>query len=144
MTRLLIFIAALSLGISAVRGGSPPEIYSTPFWEIAGPPGKVTWVEIHNIPEAQTTGVAHVSIITRKKGAPVWELEWVCPHVAITTDALRRSVIRPFKTRGSYPERFNEAYYRWQQDEQKGTAQIYSTSIQDFLKQHPPPTPASR
>ncbi len=134
MNRLLIFLAVLSLAIYGARAGSQPDIYSTNFWEIGGKAGNVTWVEIHNSKEAKNTGVAHVSVITRKQGSPVWEIEWVCPHIAITTEALKRSVIRPFKTREVYPERFLEAYKRWKEDEKKGAAVICSTSLQDFLK----------
>ena len=134
MNCLLIFSAALCFAISSARASSQPDIYSTNFWEIEGKIGNVTWVEIHNNKEAQTNGVAHVSVITRQIGSPEWQIEWVCPHIAITTDALKRSVIRPFKTRGVYPENFYEAYDRWKEDEKKGKAIVCTTSIQDFLK----------
>lgn len=79
------------------------------------------------------TGVAHVSILSKKKSSPAWEVEWINPHVAITTDALKRSVIRPLKIRAAYPERFFEAYARWKEDAKNGIAVICSTSIQDVL-----------
>lgn len=137
MNRLLFLFAALLFASPSTRASSQPEIYSRDFWEIDGKPGNTTWVEIHNSKEAQATGIAHVSIITRKKGSPVWELQWICPHIAVATDALKRSVVRPFKTRAAYPERFFEAYDRWKDDKTKGTAVICSTSIQDYLKEHP-------
>ncbi|MCC6820212.1 MAG: DUF5086 family protein [Verrucomicrobia subdivision 3 bacterium] len=136
MRILFISMALMTLAISPARAGSKPDIYSTDFWEIAGKAGNDTWVEIHNSKEAQTNGVAHVSVITRKKGSPVWKIEWVCPHIAITTEALQRSVIRPFKTRAVYPEAFFKAYENWKADKEKGNAVICSTSVQDFLKKH--------
>jgi hypothetical protein len=135
--KLFMICFVLSLGICGAKPGSLPDIYSTDYWEIAGKTGYVTWVEIHNSQEAGTGGIAHVSVMTRKKSAPVWEPEWLCPHIAITTEALQHSVIRPFKTRGTYPERFKEAYARWKEDEKNGTALICTTSIQDFLRAHP-------
>lgn len=109
------------------------DLYSSDFWEIAGTSKNVTWVEIHNSQEARKSGIAHVSILTKKKGDPGWELAWVHPHLAITTDALKRSVIRPLKIKGAYPEKFMEAYGRWKEDEKRGTASVCTTSIQDFF-----------
>ena len=134
MKSLFIFMALMTLAISPARAGAQPDIYSTDFGEITGKAGNDTWVEINNRKEAQTNGVAHISVITRTKGAPVWKIEWVCPHIAITTDALKRSVIRPFKARAVYPEAFYEAYGHWKTDKKKGPAVICSTSVQDFLK----------
>ena len=113
-----------------------PEIYSTDYWEIPGPANKITWVEIHNSKEAKISGIAHVSVLSRKKGDPVWELVWVSDHIAITTEALKRSVSRPFKTRGAYPERYYEARKKWQDDQNIGKAIICCTSIQELLKEH--------
>jgi hypothetical protein len=135
MKPFLIFLAIISLAVLAEGASLQPDIYSTDFWEIGGKPGNDTWVEIHNTKEAQTNGVAHVSVITREKGSPVWKIKRVCNHIAITTEALKRSVIRPFKTRSVYPEAFYEAYDRWKKDKAKGTAAICSTSLQDVLNQ---------
>ncbi len=135
--RSLFFMAALIFSTVIARAEEPRNVYSTDFWEIAGPPTKQTWVEIHNGKQAQATGIAHVSVLARKKGAPAWDLEWVCAHIAITTDALQRSVLRPFKTRGAYPERYDEALRRWQEEDKNGRAAICSTSIAQWLKEHP-------
>ena len=136
MNRLFVFFAAFALVVPVLHAAAP-DLYSTDCWEIEGAPGRITWVEIHNRAEAPSTGVAHVSILTRKKGAPASEVEWLVPYIAITTEALQRSVLRPFKTRSVYPERYLEAYKRWQADEQSGTAAICSNSLQDALKQKP-------
>lgn len=132
MKTLSVLIAFLC-SLSALVAAPPPDVYSTDYWQIAGPPGKVTWVEIHNRAEAPTSGVAHVEVLARKQGAPVWEVEHVCAHLAVTTAALQRSVMRPYRTRSVYPEAFITAYQRWKADEQKGVAVVCSTSIQDVL-----------
>jgi hypothetical protein len=136
MKTLPALFTVACLGILSTKAGSQPDIYSTDYWEIPGPSGKITWIEIHNRKEAAASGIAHISVMARKKSSPVWELEWVCDHLAITTDALQRSVVRPLKTRGAYPERFLAGYDRWKEDEKKGSAVVCATSIEDFLKHH--------
>ena len=126
---LISFIGSLS----ALAAGPPPDVYSTDYWQIAGEPSMVTWIEIHNREEAPTSGVAHVEVLARKRGAPVWEVEHVCGHLAVTTAALQRSVLRPYRTGSVYPETFITAYQRWRADEQKGAAAVCSTTIQDVL-----------
>jgi hypothetical protein len=134
--RALFLAVAFLTAVPIAQSAPQPDIYSSDFWEIAGQPKKITWIEIHNSKEAQSSGIVHVSVLARQKGAPVWELEWVCNHIAITAEALKRSVIRPFKTRGAYPEKFYDAYHRWLADEKDGKAIICSTSIQEWLKEH--------
>ena len=120
---------------------SPEELYASGCWRLADPPpGKITWVEIHNGPEALASGVAHVRVLARRKGAPAGELEHVCPHLAITTAALQRSVTRPYKTREAYPESFLVGYGQWKEEQrQTGTAFVCTTSVQDFLQRLPAP-----
>ena len=131
------FAVVLMYGVvSAVADPPPVEIYSTPYWLIAGALGKITWVEIHNLAQAPVSGVAHLEILARKQGAHRGEIEHVCSHLAITTEALRRSVIRPYKTLGVYPESYFGAYERWKAEEKQGRAIVCSTSIQEFLKEH--------
>ena len=119
---------------SVMADPKPEEIYSTPCWLIPGAPGKITWIEIHNPTEAPVSGIAHIEVLTRKKGAHGGEIERVCPHLAITTEALCRSVTRPYKTLGLYPESYFSAYREWQAAEKQRTAPICSSSIQEFLK----------
>ena len=122
------------LAAGALPADSSPEVFSSAFWEIAGKPGYLTWVEIHNLKEAPASGIAHISIHARKKGAPVWEFVWLRPHLAISADALKRSVLRPLKIRGAYPERYQDAFHRWEEEKKKGTATICETSIAEALK----------
>ena len=120
-----------------VNASPLPDIYSRGFWVISETPETVTWVEIFNTPEsAAQTGLAHVAVLSKRKSDPVWEFKWVCDHIAITTDALKRSVIRPYKIKGgAYPaEHFDPAYASWSAEEKEGKAPICSTSIADFLK----------
>ncbi len=133
--RFLFVAIAMLIMLPGSNIAGEPDLYSTICWEIAGPSDKITWIEIHNGKEAQSDGIAHVSVHARKKGDPIWELQWICPHIAITTEALKRSVLRPLKTRGAYPERYDAAYAKWKDDAKTGQAATCTTSVQEYLKQ---------
>jgi hypothetical protein len=128
-----LFIIALACMPFGLWAAEQIDVYSSDFWEIPGATNKTTWIEIHNSKEAQKSGVAHISVHARKKGDPIWKVEGICPHIAITTEALKRSVSHPYKTRGAYPEHFYEAYDRWKEAEKAGQATICSTTLQDCL-----------
>jgi len=126
----------LSLFIAPAGSETKPDIYSARCWLLPGSPGKITWVEIMNIEDARKTGIAHVWVLARKKGAPKWEVEHVCYHIAITTDALRRSVTQPYKSAGAYyPDVYRENLEMWKRSEKEGKASICTTSISDYLRQ---------
>jgi hypothetical protein len=46
-------------------------------------------------------------------GDPAWKFTWLAPHLAITEDALRRSVIGPSRQLANYPETYESAYQSW-------------------------------
>jgi len=138
--KVLIFSSVLWV---ASAGSSRAEVsdkeLSAHFdWEIEGPKGYVTWVQIRGEDGAELSGTMHVSILQRKKSAHLWEFRYLCPHLAITAEALRRSVVKPVNYGGTYPERFIEAYEEWKQDKAAGHAYICTTSIADYLKQREP------
>jgi hypothetical protein len=134
MKGIFLIFALLALSILQSEADSKINLYSANCWEIAGPPGKITWVEIHKGLGEESTGVVHVEVLSRKKDSPVWEIKHVCSHVAITTDALQRSVIRPLKILTVYPETFEGGYRSWKEASEKAPPVICTTSIQDFLK----------
>jgi hypothetical protein len=133
------FLFSLFFGgfFSVARAALPLDVYSTNYWEIAGSAEKMTWVEIHNRQEAKSTGIAHIEVLARRRSDPVWEVQHVCFHMAITTDALRRSVLRPVQVKSVYPETYEAAFARWKLAAQEGSPMICTTSIEDYLKHHP-------
>jgi len=128
----LVFLILATLQAFAV---SPEELYKKDYWQIDAPPGEVRWVEIRNISEAPKTGIAHISIISRKNGAELWEVTRIVPHLAITTNALCSSVTKPIKVRGVYPEAFEEGYARWNEAQKQGKAEICSITLDEYLSQ---------
>jgi hypothetical protein len=72
------------------------NVYTSDYWIISDSGDKYIWIEIHNREEAQKTGIAHISVLSRLKSGPVYEFKRIYAHLAITTDALQKSVIRHF------------------------------------------------
>ncbi|MGB8356498.1 MAG: DUF5086 family protein [Chthoniobacteraceae bacterium] len=116
-----------------VKPGLERDFSLHAMWVVDETAKTVTWVEIHQTDDTQTTGIFHVSVYLRGKN-PRSDALWVCHHLAITREALERSLIRPLKRLGLYPESFEAGYHDWQQDQKKGTAFVCTTTIADFVK----------
>jgi hypothetical protein len=106
-----------------------PTLRSVKNWEVRGAPGKITWVELHDIDPADPS-VIHVELLARKRTDKPWEIEHLQPHVAITFDALQRSVVRPRRTNtGVYPESFNFGYKHWREEADAAKRVVCSTTL---------------
>ena len=83
---------------------------------------------IHNLKEARETGVYHIEVLARGIDDPVWKIEHVAAHMAITESALAASVLAPLNKGAVYPEIFDDAFMDWQkQNAGKGGAICAST-----------------
>ncbi len=102
-------------------------------WEIA-PEGTLSrWVVIHNLAEAKDTGIFHIEVIGREKDRPAWDVRRIRAHMAVTTQALRRSVTRPLTTGAVYPEAFDDALARWKKECESGRRVVCETSVPECL-----------
>lgn len=102
-------------------------------WEIA-PQGTMTrWIVIHNLEDAGQTGVFHIEVIGREKGRPAWDVRRICSHMAVTAEALKRSILKPLKSGAVYPEPFDDAYAAWKKRAEGGHADICDTSVLECL-----------
>jgi hypothetical protein len=82
-------------------------------WQIA-PQGSLTrWIEIHNLDEAKQSGVFHIEVLGQRKATTRQPLQHLKSHMAITLEALKRSVLRPLRSGSVYPESFNGAHAHW-------------------------------
>lgn len=110
-------LAALLAGIAATCcfGASPADIFAhkAGIWALPDDEGYHRWVVIHNLDEAKTSGTFHIEVIARKKGDPKWAISRLCPHMAITAEALAGSVTGPLTSGAVYPEAFYDAYRAW-------------------------------
>ena len=110
--RRVILIFALP---AMLLRGEQPSLQSVKNWEVRGARDSVTWVELHEIDPADSS-VIHVEILSRKKGDYPSEVHRVRAHLAITLEALQRSVLRPLRDRrGVYPESFDYGYKAWRE-----------------------------
>src|SRR5262245_57705722 len=108
--------------------------HSSGLWSLPPNGSQLRWVEIHNLSEARTSGLFHVEVLARKRNAPSWQVEHLVPHLAITTPALRKSVVAPIQRGAVYPETFDYAFSAWQKDHDKGKdAPVCETTIDDCL-----------
>lgn len=103
-------------------------------WEIGGKGDLERWIVIHNLGEAAETGTFHIEVLGREKGSSAWSVLRLCPHMAVTLDALKKSVLRPLKTGTVYPEAFDDALAAWKRDAGKGIKVVCTTSILDCLE----------
>jgi hypothetical protein len=87
-------------------------------------------MEVHQLEGIGAHMLFHVSVLSREKGLPAWNIKHIVPHLAITEAALRRSVTGPApKQRMSYPEQYNEGYSQWLELQAQGKAPICETSV---------------
>jgi len=86
----------------------------TGIWSIGDIPGMSRWVVVHDPGPAKAGGVYHIEVIGRKTGDPAWQVVHLVPHMAITEQALRASVVEPLQSGAVYPESFDDAYAAWQ------------------------------
>jgi len=103
-------------------------------WAIEGKGTLARWVVIHNLPEAKDTGVFHIEVVGRVKGKPSWDIKRICSHMAITKDALKRSVTKPLNKGAVYPEAFDDAYAGWKKDAEAGKKTICDRSVPECLE----------
>ena len=133
MKCILVIPVILVAALSSLSAADKPTIETAKYWEIAGPASNVTWIEIHSFQKIDGIDIAHVEVLSRKKDSKPWEFEHLLPHLAITIDALKKSIIRPLKVHSVYPESYESDYNLWKKQHEEGKATICKSSISDAL-----------
>ena len=132
MLRVTAFLLAVMVGAFA-SAAEEGLLSSAKNWEVRGAPGRITWVELHEI-DPDDSSVIHVALLSRKKTEKVWEVTHVRPHIAITLAALQRSVVRPLREkRGVYPESFDFGYRQWKQQADAGKREVCGTTLYECV-----------
>lgn len=106
-------VLAVVLSNPGWAAGQDLEANRAGIWSIAGAPGMDRWIVIHDPESSKSTGVYHIEVVGRKTGDPSWQVVHIVPHMAITEQALRDSVIEPLVSGAVYPESFDDAYAAW-------------------------------
>ena len=133
MGRCVAFAAVAVLGTLAQK----PDLFANPsgLWSLQAVADTERWVEIHNLDEAKASGLFHIEVLGRRRRDPVWRIQHLAPHLAITRAALERSVGKPLKTGAVYPESFDSAYQVWLADERAGKHPLVcDSSVDECLK----------
>ena len=125
---LLALVLALQLPVAAAQTG---PVIDGDLWSIAGPPGERRWLVIHDRADGARAGVYHVEVIARKAGRPSWDVVRVRDHLALTAEALHRSVVKKLAQGRVYPERFDDAVARWRA---AGGTEVCTSSVVTCLE----------
>src|SRR5882724_4006553 len=98
-------------------------------WMLPPTASDLRWLEIHKIEGVGAEALYHISVLSRRKVDPVWNLKHVVAHMAITDTALSRSVApRASRMRAAYPETYDDGYRAWLAQREKGNAPICKTT----------------
>ncbi|MGB7451690.1 MAG: DUF5086 family protein [Lysobacterales bacterium] len=111
--RIFTAIIILTIAVNLHAESVTIRTHAPGIWAIEGTEEYDRWVVIHNLEESIKAGVYHLEVIARKKGDPVWSVERLVNHMAITEEALSESVTSPLKRGAVYPEAFEIAYKAW-------------------------------
>ena len=125
-------VCALTLWASPAPSGEwKPDSGS---WALQSPTQAKRWVIIRDLGEGHSTGIYHVEVLERLPGQQRWQFKRLAAHMAVTTKALRASVVRAIKRDEPYPELFREGLARWRKLNEGGQAPICATTITDCLR----------
>jgi hypothetical protein len=123
-------VVAMAVFSAALVAGPAVKFTEGSTWALPGTASDLRWLEIHKIEGIGADAVYHVSVLSRRKADPVWNLKYAVPHMAITDAALGRSVAPAASRMGAaYPETYEEAYRGWRALREKGTAPICTTTV---------------
>jgi len=132
---ILTLAALMSLAAGQARAVDDAALFGHKqgIWAIEDKGTLQRWVVIHNLAQARDTGIFHLEVIAHEKGRPSWDVKRICPHMAVTKDALKRSVIKPLNRGAVYPEAFDDAYAKWKKEADEGRKVICDRSVLECL-----------
>ncbi|CAG0977638.1 hypothetical protein ARNL5_02201 [Anaerolineae bacterium] len=129
MKFLLLFI---TLFCHAVYADDKPITQS--IWSIENTAKQNRWLIIHNLNDANNTGIYHIEVIGKNKKDPAWKIQHLANHIAITKSALLASIIKPLSKGDVYPESFNNAFSIWQKENEGKGGAVCNTTVIDCMK----------
>lgn len=135
MYPISILLVALAVTLAGFAAAADPRIagHDRGIWSIPGKAGAKRWIVIHNLSEASANGIYHIEVLQRAEGAPVWQVERLARHMAITESALKRSVIEPLSGGAVYPEPFDDALRRWRTENNGRGGRVCNATVSACL-----------
>ena len=89
------------------------------------------WLVIHDVADTPATGVYHIEVLGKAAAMPPWQVIHLAAHMAITKEALLRSVGKPLERGAVYPETFDNALTQWRASGSAGV--VCTTSVTKCL-----------
>jgi hypothetical protein len=111
-----------------------PGAIESGIWQLPSSQTGTRWLVIHNLASAEADGVYHVEILERSFGAEAWNIKHIADHMAVSSAALRASIVKPLTKGAVYPDSFNYAYAEWKKQEAQGKALVCTSSVLECLK----------
>lgn len=102
-------------------------------WKLSSQAGTHRWLIIHSKEQKDALPLYHVEVLERKSGEKPWHFKRLAAHMAITEEALKRSVIKPLDKGAVYPESYEAAYAEWKKINAQGVAAVCRTSVNECL-----------
>jgi hypothetical protein len=136
MDRTTVLGFALGGLLAGPAAASPPvtaealRAHAPGIWSLAPADGWRRWVVIHDLGSRE---VLHVEILAAEPAAPAWRVKHLADHMAVTLEALLRSVRAPLERGAVYPESFDEALRRWRSAQAAEAAPVCRTTIDRCL-----------
>jgi hypothetical protein len=131
--KTILFLITLFFNYS-VSADMTIESHTKGIWSITLTSQQNRWLIIHNLTEAQTTGIYHIEVIARHKKSPAWQIQHLAAHIAITKLALLASIIKPLNKGDVYPETFDDALSIWQKENNGKGGAVCNTTVLDCIK----------
>jgi len=136
MHKIKIIIACIVslFAQTALCAGFDLLLHKKGIWSIAGTAEKNMWVVIHDLKEAEKSGIYHIEVLARGVNEPSWKIEHVVKHLAITPSALAACVVKPLETGAVYPETFDNAYKDWQKQNSGKGGPVCNSSLTECME----------
>jgi hypothetical protein len=136
MPRLPFITHTLCLGILGLSWSSfalGDGLWTTPItkgsWSLDTSDGIERWLVVHAVPSDHDPAF-HIEVLQAAIGDPAWKFRRLVPHMAVSEEALRRSIHGRSSRKEPYPEAYDYAYESWRKD---GRNTICTTTVTQCL-----------
>jgi len=136
-------VRSIIIGVAACLAAQLCAAYwsgkiTSPLWSIRSDQGKVRWLEIHNLSSAAAEGMFHVEVMERMSADAPSKYKTLAPHMAVTEQALRASLVAPLGKGSVFPEAYDAGYSRWKAADAVKRAFVCKVSVNACLAESPP------
>ncbi|WP_165873589.1 DUF5086 family protein [Parasulfuritortus cantonensis] len=133
--RAVRWLAALAglTATCALAAGPDLAGHAAGIWALPSTATTTRWLVVHDPAGGHATGVYHIEVLERPRGAPAWQVDHVAGHMAITEAALARSVGKPLRRGAVYPETFDSGLAAWRAENGGQGGAVCATSVLDCL-----------